>query len=554
MPARAWHRAGDTLFDARTQLRTAWRGVAAGAADEQLGLIIAATERGALRLDAGRRAVLGCADVLAETRAEIDALRDRWPRPVTPPLLDPVAAAAATRARADLQLGWSEQAQTAEAATEACRLRLTASIAANRGSNGGTGLGFALGMDALTVDDDYRAADVTAQWAALSGAAQRLVLAGAGPFPPTTDTSPAGVAAAWAGLTALEQEAWIQLAPAVVGALDGMPTTTRDRANRIVLAGGIEDREQMLGLAAAAGDTALIAEIERQLGGMVALQQTLGAQDVGGVPTPVYLMAFDPTLVDRVAVAVGNPDTATNVGVFVPGTGSDLDSVPGNVGRAAALQQATRGAGTPAAATVMWLGYDAPGGVVAAAGDAAATAGADAFADFLSGLRAAHRDGEPASVTALLHSYAVLLGAQAAAQRPLDLDQLVFVGATGTEVASAADLKIAGVAAEAVGSRVVAMTMSTDPILYTGGTHPGMSQLPDFGVQTITLPGPATGAGDFAGSVLTGGLLAAVPGLGAVVGDGGSLPQIWDADAHSAYFTDPTALAVLGGLISRSFP
>ena len=33
-------RAGDTLFDARTQLRTAWRGVAAGAADEQLGLII----------------------------------------------------------------------------------------------------------------------------------------------------------------------------------------------------------------------------------------------------------------------------------------------------------------------------------------------------------------------------------------------------------------------------------------------------------------------------------------------------------------------------------
>ena len=263
--------------------------------------------------------MLGCADVLGETRAEIDALRDRWPGPVVPTLLDPVAAAAATRARSDLQLGWSEQAQTAEAATEACRRRLTASIATNTGSNGGAGagLGSALGLDALTVDDDYRAAEVTAQWVALSGAAQRLVLAGAGPLPPATGTSPAGVAAAWAG-SPCNRRPGFRLAPAVVGALDGIPTATRDRANRLVLNGGIEDREQMLVLAAAAGDTALIAEIERQLGGMLALQQTLGAPDVGGLPTPVYLMAFDPIRVDRVAVALGNPDTAANVECSCP--------------------------------------------------------------------------------------------------------------------------------------------------------------------------------------------------------------------------------------------
>ena len=176
------------------------------------------------------------------------------------------------------------------------------------------------------------------------------------------------------------------------------------------------------------------------------------------------------------------------------------------------------------------------------------------FADFLTGLQAAHQPGEDASVTAVLHSYAALLGAQAAADQPLDVDQLVFVGATGTEVGSVAELQLAGVAPEAVGARVVAMTMTTDPILYTGGTHPGLPENPDFGGQIITLPGPPPGVGDVAGSVVGGGLLAGVPGLGTVIADGLPLPPVWDADAHSAYFTDPTAVAVLGELLARRFP
>ena len=137
------------------------------------------------------------------------------------------------------------------------------------------GLGSALGLDALTVDDDYRAADVTAPMGrAVGAAAQRLVLAGAGAFPPTTATSPAGVAAAWAGLTALQQEAWIQLGPAVVGALDGLPTRPEIGRTASCWTAGSRTAEQMLGLAAAAGDTALVAEWNASSAGMVALQQT----------------------------------------------------------------------------------------------------------------------------------------------------------------------------------------------------------------------------------------------------------------------------------------
>jgi pimeloyl-ACP methyl ester carboxylesterase len=445
-------------------------------------------------------------------------------------------------------LDWAAQAERADAATEACRRRLTASITA--GAEDGEGLGSALGLDGLVADDAFRATDPVAQFAALGAAAQLLVASSAGAFPPPTATSPAGMAAAWTQLSAVQQEALIQLRPGLVGALDGLPTLIRDRANRILLAGGIEDREQMLATAAASGNTALVAELERQLTGMVALQHQLGQQDVGGVPTPVYLMSFDNIQVDRVAVAVGNPDTAATVGVFVPGTGNDLGSVPGNVGRAADLLTQTRGAGAADSAVVMWLGYDAPDGLQQAAEDTAADAGAEPFAEFLSGLRAAH-PGEPASVTAVLHSYAALLGAQAAARYSLELDQMVLVGATGTDLPSVTDMQIAGVPAEAVGSRVVALTMATDPILYSGAVHPGMPQDPSFGAQSIVLPGPPLDVGDIAASIVTDGVMASVPGLGVIVGPA---PAVWDAEAHSAYFTDPAAMALLGQLIARRFP
>ena len=194
-------RAGDTLFDARTQLSTAWVGTSAAVADGQIRLVGSAAERAALRLDADHRALLCCADELTGVRAAIDDLRRRWPTDwIVPVAVNP----AAEQTRADVLLDWAAQAERADSATQACRRRLTASITA--GAEDGEQLGSALELDGLVADDAFRATDPVAQFAALGAAAQLLVASSAGAFPPPTATSPAGMAAAWTQSSAVQQE------------------------------------------------------------------------------------------------------------------------------------------------------------------------------------------------------------------------------------------------------------------------------------------------------------------------------------------------------------
>lgn len=59
--------------------------------------------------------------------------------------------------------------------------------------------------------------------------------------------------------------------------------------------------------------------------------------------------------------AGGNPDTAAHTGVYVPGTGTTMDSTAGGVSRTDRLRGTAGEAGADGAvSTVLWLGYDAP--------------------------------------------------------------------------------------------------------------------------------------------------------------------------------------------------
>jgi hypothetical protein len=229
----------------------------------------------------------------------------------------------------------------------------------------------------------------------------------------------AEVAAWWSGLSLAAQQAAIRTVPHVVGALDGVPARARDRANRLLLHRALADP----GLTGRAATTARA----------VATRLT----ELARRGRPAQLHLFD-LAGDRVALALGDPDTADAVALLVPG----MSTTPGDdlgrlVGDAQAVAAAT-GAAAPglAVAVVVWLGYRTPGSLAAAGLRAPARRGGAALAAALDGLAAA-RDATgrpPARTTVLAHSYGTVVVDEAAdLPGALAADAVVLLGSPGME-------------------------------------------------------------------------------------------------------------------------
>ncbi|MEU8520748.1 alpha/beta hydrolase [Streptomyces sp. NPDC048577] len=202
--------------------------------------------------------------------------------------------------------------------------------------------------------------------------------------------SPKENAAWWNGLTQEQRDEYATLYPASVGALDGIPSTVRDDANRMVLA---ETRAQArLDLDAIPkqpreyfpnpngsypavvknpawnewnekyGDRRK--ELEASLKGMDAIQARFDATGSDGLPE-AYLLGFDKDGIGRAIVANGNPDTADHTAVYVPGTTTRLESIGGDINRMTALWTETQ-AWAPGenTSTITWFGYEAPQSIV----------------------------------------------------------------------------------------------------------------------------------------------------------------------------------------------
>jgi hypothetical protein len=169
----------------------------------------------------------------------------------------------------------------------------------------------------------------------------------------------------------------------------------------------------------------------------------------------------DPSKPLLAAVAVGNPDTAQNASVTVPGVGSTTrDSLPGMVSEAnnlrnEELRQLTA-AGKPAsAATIAWMGYTPPPNPLNDQGpdnttlahvwttmtDGTAKAAAPDLANYLEQLRTNNPDTH---LTLLGHSYGSLTSSLALqdlnAQGLHPVNDVVFYGSPGLEMVSPAQL------------------------------------------------------------------------------------------------------------------
>ncbi len=289
--------------------------------------------------------------------------------------------------------------------------------------------------------------------------------------PPPLTASPFAIAAWWLGLSDAERWAVLRSHPDVIGRLDGLPGGVRDAANRLRLdaqeAGCLAELERLTGLGRDATDElgrwllensllpqrGRVGELARRL---QLLRDVRAALDRGPDGYRRYLLQFDPDADEpRVAIGVGDIETARFVTTVIPGFSSDTgelrrltEEVVGAVDLATTLDQ--RGADPRkrrdgSVAGVLWLGYRVPWlgtsldrhDSVLSSGSA--EDGAILLRRFLLGVGAQSRDGTYQS--AIGHSYGSLVLAWAA-RGTTGLRAIALVGSPGTGAASTGALKV----------------------------------------------------------------------------------------------------------------
>ncbi|MEV4768970.1 alpha/beta hydrolase [Micromonospora humida] len=315
--------------------------------------------------------------------------------------------------------------------------RLSPSGGGGGGNGGGVGSPAAVAQVAAALREALALADVAdrevaGRLAELTAAARSGWVQRPPPGRPTDDATPAAVRAWWDGLTPAQRRWLVLHEPARIGPRDGVPAAARDQANRLLLAGHREAllAERRTASASGSGGRSRLRRIDRALAALDGLAGRLAATTG---PRP-YLLGLDPRGDGRAIVALGNPDRAHRVLTYVPGMTSDLADVPGELGRAARVQdRCTALAPGDETAAVLWLDYDAPDFLPEASSPAQARDAGPDLHRFQEGLRATH-DGPAARQTVLGHSYGSLVVGSAARDHGLAADALAFVGSPGVGV------------------------------------------------------------------------------------------------------------------------
>jgi pimeloyl-ACP methyl ester carboxylesterase len=281
------------------------------------------------------------------------------------------------------------------------------------------------------------------------------------------------------------------------------------REERAKLQAHINDLEEAA--KRAQGDPSRLQDINGQL---AAAQYRLGEfnsiDDALGRAPETYLTALDipadPNQKVRAAVAVGNPDTATDISVTVPGLGSSTkDSLPGMVTEASNLRdtaqkQLDRLGLSGSVVTIAWMGYDPPSNPIKTdsprdlwrtINDYRARDGAAALAPYLEHVRA---NNPGAHLSLFGHSYGSLTASLALQQLNSQglhpVNDAVFYGSPGLELNSPSQLGLVN------GHAYVMRAIGEDPIpelaplapLHGWGADPYMGMMPELSSQAGTSP------------------------------------------------------------------
>lgn len=368
----------------------------------------------------------------------------------------------------------------------------------------------AVALARATVDDLTVGADARAIW-------DGTVLAAIGAVGldalPALDGDPTQAARWWAGLTEAARLVLVARFPERIGALDGLPVSARDVANRIVLARALDEaraavaraQEQLEEAARSVTSRASAGPAEAALRARGVAEQHLAMLETVALTLALYagtsLMVLDTTMPGRAAIASGDVDAADHVAVLVPGLDSFVTNYTGDLTTNAervrktaeiALDYAGR---NETIAAIAWIGYEAPtiGTVMS---DGHAKAGAASLAATLAGIeanRAVH--GGQVHLVTLGHSYGSLVAGLAAAGETA-MDDLVVFGSPGVGT-----------------NRVSNLTLPADRVFAGEARNDPVADLDWFGADPAS---PAFGAVPFQTDggqhPLAGGLTAEVTG------------------------------------------
>ncbi|MFB7949910.1 alpha/beta hydrolase [Kitasatospora phosalacinea] len=442
--ARGWRRLAAAAEDADGRhrhrvngpLRGHWQGKDADSAfhtmestEQKLEIVRVEAESVALVLDT-------VADRMDQARTNLsNALQraDEWNLPVTddgavglPPQAAPDRHDPDAREERHNQVQLRDQVQD----------RINAALAAAREASdqGARALG-RLSADVLTQPRVFGAAGESAK--DVRDVAEDLGLAA--PYIPE-NKDPAQSAQWWKSLTPEQQQSYIALHPEEIGRLDGLPSTVRDQANRIVL----EQQLDALKAGDAKGSGMTADEYNQRETNLRVLKEKLDQRDGADEQHQLLLLGLDAEGDGKAVVSTGNPDAATHTAVLVPGTGTTMKEVPGQIDRIDRLQDSAEGAAAPGetVAVVSWLGYDAPEVSASVMTPGRAEDGAEDMRRFTSGLRVSEGDHR-SHLTVIGHSYGTTaVGAAAAGGQGLQADDIVAIASPGMTTDNAAQLHI----------------------------------------------------------------------------------------------------------------
>jgi len=309
--------------------------------------------------------------------------------------------------------------------------------------------------------------------------------------PPTT---PEDVRAWWDSLGADDRDRSIAAHPRVLGNLDGVPAAVRDAVNRAVLRDDlsrVEGAARPRGISPESLRDAVLRDRDHDLlahpdeYGLSAADVTRyrnAVQTNRGVahdegpgedhPRPVLLWAYDPAAFGgkgRAVIAVGDPDTAQNTAVVVPGTDSSVRGgwlYDGHNDAVNLYDQSLKADRARSTAVLAWMGYDAPDLAPSTLREVGtpwlARRGGGLLAADVNSLAVTHAGPVPAHVTVIGHSYGSTTVADAFAGSGMRADDAVLIGCPGTDLAhNAADFRLRG-------GKLYVGAASTDAVSWIG--------------------------------------------------------------------------------------
>lgn len=308
-------------------------------------------------------------------------------------------------------------------------------------------------VDAYVLADAQLAAALKAAWEEPSTLPMPI---GENPEIQDIPTGPEHVAEWWAGLDEMERDAYLDEFPELLGGLDGLPADARNTANEATLESEISSLDSE------------VSSLESQLADMDArgvpedsaerlmLQEDLAAvqgkyDDAKGLQENLarlegdgkdaYLLDYSLEGDGQAVVSNGNPDTAANTAVHVPGTFSELSNYGSQINRAETMYEDALEYGGEETAVIAWLGYDAPDNLAQASDPQQAHDATGDLNSFMNGLDAAHQ-GEDSHTTLMGHSYGSSVAGDTMRTYEDVADELITIASPGTTAETAEELNI----------------------------------------------------------------------------------------------------------------